>query len=132
MSDNVTGRPATTSLFADALSQMTTLFETEIRLVRSELGEKITQAVAAVATLAVAAVLLLASLFLLLQGIVDLLIAYGWKPFAADFLVGVVIAAIGVVAIFAARKALEPAKLAPSRTLNQLGKDARVLKEQAK
>lgn len=132
MNENVTGRPATTSLFADALSQMTTLFETEIRLVRSEVGEKITQAVAAVATLAVAAVLLLAALFLLLQGIVDLLVAYGWKPFAADFLVGVVIAIVGVVAIFVAKKALEPAQLAPSRTLNQLGKDARVLKEQAK
>ena len=132
MSDNVTGRPATTSLFADALSQMTTLFETEIRLVRSEIGEKISQAVAAVGTLAVAAVLLLAALFLVLQGIVDLLIAYGWKPFAADFMVGVIIALVGVVAIFAAKKALEPGKLAPSRTLNQLGKDARVLKEQAK
>ncbi len=131
MSDNL-NRPATTSLFADALSQMTTLFETEIRLVRSEVSEKITQAVVAVATMAVAAVLLLAALILILEGIVQLLIYFGWQPYAANFLVGVVIAVIAAVAIFVAKRGLDPAHLAPSRSMTQLGKDARVLKEQTK
>ena len=132
MSEHPTARPATTALFADALSQMTTLFETEIRLVRSEISEKITQAVIAVATLAVAAVLLVAALIFLLQSVVELLIAYGWRPAAADALVGVIIAVIGAIAIVIAKKSLEPAHLAPSRSLSQLGKDARVLKEQVK
>lgn len=132
MSDNLTGRPPTTTLFAEALAQMTTLFETEIRLVRTEISEKITQAVMAVAALVVSAVLFVAALFLILQGIVDLLIAYGVKPFVADFIVGGVIAVIGVVAIFMAKKGLSPSNLAPSRSIHQLGKDAQVLKEQAK
>jgi hypothetical protein len=132
MSDNLTGRPPTTSLFAEALAQMTTLFETEIRLVRSEISEKITQAVMAVAALAVSAVLFVAALFLILQGIVELLIAWGMRPFLADFLVGVVIAVIGVVALFMAKNRLSPSNLAPSRSIHQLGKDAQVLKEQAK
>lgn len=132
MTDNATGRPSTPSLFADALSQMTTLFETEIRLLRREVGEKITQAVSSLAVLVISAVLLIAALILLLQGVVDLLIFYGWKPFAADFLVGVVILAIGGLAVFLALKGLSAANLAPSRTIGQFGKDATVIKEQVK
>ena len=48
------GRPSTPSLFADALSQMTVLFETEIRLVRTEVSEKISYAIKAVVALLVA------------------------------------------------------------------------------
>ncbi len=132
MSDNLTSRPPTTSLFADALAQMTTLFETEIRLVRSEISEKITQAVTAVAAVVISAVLFVAALFLILQGIVDLLIAFGMKPFLADFLVGIVVAIIGAIAIFMAKKGLSPANLTPSRSIHQLGKDAKILKEQTK
>ena len=132
MSQDATGRPSTPSLFADALSQMTTLFETEIRLVRSEISEKISQAVTAVAVLVVSAVLLVAALILLLEGIVQLLIFFGWQPYAANFLVGIVIAVLGGIAIFVALRGLSAKNLAPSRTINQLGKDARVVKEQVK
>ena len=132
MTDDVTGRPSTPSLFADALSQMTTLFETEIRLVKSEISEKITQAVTSIAILVVAAVLMMAALILIVEGVVQLLIAYGWSPYAANFLVGVVIAAIGAVAVFLALRGLSASKLAPTRTMNQLGKDARAVKEQVK
>ena len=132
MSDNVTGRPSTPSLFAEALSQMTTLFETEIRLVRSEVGEKIHQAVTALGVVVVSAVLLVAALILLLEGVVQLLIAYGWQPFVANFLVGIVIAVIGVIAILVAKKGLSAENLAPSRTMHQLEKDAQVVKEQVK
>ena len=130
MSDNPTGRPSTPGLLAEALGQMTTLFETEIRLLKSEIGEKITQAVTSVAMLVVAAVLLLAAMILLLAGVVQLLIAYGWSPYAANFLVGVVIAVVGGIAIFLAMRGLSAKNLAPNRTMSQLGKDARVVKEQ--
>jgi len=51
MTNEATGRPSTPALFADALSQMTSLFETEIRLVRTELSEKISTAFRAIAVL---------------------------------------------------------------------------------
>ncbi len=132
MNDNVTNRPSTPSLFAEALTQMTTLFETEIRLVRSEISEKITQAVTAIAVLVVSAVLLVAALILVLEGVVQLLIAFGWSAYAANFIVGVVIAVIGGIAVYMALQGLSASKLAPSRTMNQLGKDAKVVKEQVK
>ena len=132
MTDHEAHRPSTPGLFADALSQVALLVETEIRLVRSEVSEKITQAISAVAVLVVAAVLILTALILCLNGIVQLLIAYGWQPYAANFLVGVLIALLGAVAVMMAIKALSPANLTPSRTVTQLGKDARVAKEQVK
>ena len=130
MTDDVTGRPSTPSLFADALSQMTTLFETEIRLVRSEIGEKITKAVIALAVMVVSALLLIVALILLLAGVVQLLIAFGWRPWAANFLVGGVIAVVGVVAVLIAKRGLSAEALAPNRSVTQLGKDVRVVKEQ--
>ena len=70
-------RPSTPSLFADALAQMTHLFETEIRLVKTEISEKISAAVKAIVVILVAAVLLLAALFIILFGIVQLVIFFG-------------------------------------------------------
>lgn len=132
MNSEATGRPSTPALFADALSQITTLFETEIRLVRTELSEKISTAVRAVVVMLVAAVLLLAAMFLLLIGIVEVLIALGLSAWLAYFIVGIVIAVCAGVAIYFALKQLSADNLAPRRTFSQLGKDADVVKEQVR
>ncbi len=124
------GRPSTPSLVADALSQMTTLFETEIRLVRTEVSEKISAALRAVVVMLVAAVLLLAALVLLLIGVVNLLIALGIAPYLAYFIVGVVIAVGGGIAIYLALGTFS--NLTPQRTLSQLGKDADIVKDQVR
>ena len=124
------GRPSTPSLFADALSQMTTLFETEIRLVRTELSEKISLAINAVIILLVAAVLLIVGLFIILFGIVELVIFFGVVAWLAYFIVGGVFALIGVIALVVALKRLSADKLIPKRAIDQLGKDAVVVKEQ--
>lgn len=126
------GRPSTPSLVADALSQMTTLFETEIRLVRTELGEKISAAFRAVAVMLVSAVLMLAALFLILIGIVELLIRLGVEGYLAYFIVGVGIAALGGIAIYFSLQTLSAANLTPRRSLTQIGKDAAVVKEQVR
>lgn len=130
MINDPAGRPSTTSLFADALAQLTTLFQAEIRLVRTELGEKIADAGRGVGILVVSAVLLVVALFLLLQGVVDLLVYFGLPPFVSCFIVGGVIAVIGVVAVMMALKNLSPSHLTPNRTIHQLEKDATVIKGQ--
>lgn len=126
------GRPSTPALFADALDQMMRLFETEIRLVRTELSEKISSALRAVIVIAVAAVLLLVGLFIVLFGIVQLLIAFGVVAWLAYFLVGGALVVIGVIALLVALRRLSADHLKPKRTLSQLGKDADVVKEQVK
>ena len=132
MTNETTGRPSTPSLFADALSQMTTLFETEIRLVRTEISEKISLAIKAVIVLLVAAVLLLAGLFVLLFGLVQLVIFFGVVAWLAYFIVGVAIAGIGGIALFVALNRLSTDNLMPKKAMDQLGKDAGVVKEQVK
>ena len=132
MTNDTIGRPSTPALFADAMAKMTTLFETELRLVKTEIGEKISTAIHAVIVIAVAAVLMLAALILLLIGAVEVLIAFGMVRWAAYVLVGVVIALIGGVALYIASRQLSSDKLMPSRTFDQLGKDADALKEQVR
>ena len=126
------GRPSTPSLFADALSQMTTLFETEIRLVKTEISEKISAAVNAVIVLLAAAVLLLVGLFIILFGIVQLVIFFGVVPWLAYFLVGGVIAIVGGIMLYVALNRFSSDNLMPKRSMNQLGKDATIVKEQVK
>lgn len=126
------GRPSTPSLFADALSQMTTLFETEIRLVRTEISEKISQAVKAVVVLLVAAVLMLVGLFIILFGVVQLVIYFGVIYWLAYFIVGGGIAVIGAIALYVALNRLSTDNLMPKQSIDQLGKDASVVKEQVK
>ena len=132
MTNEATGRPSTPALFADALAQISTLVETEIRLVRTELGEKISVAIRAVVVMLVAAVLLLAALFLLLVGCVELLVAFGLAPWQAYFIVGAVIAICAAIALVVALRFLSADHLAPKRTLSQLGKDADIVKEQVR
>ncbi len=126
------GRPSTPSLFADALSQMTSLFETEIRLVRTEISEKISLAIHAVIVLLVAAVLLLVGLFIILFGVVQLVIFFGVVAWLAYFIVGGVFAVIGAIALYIGLNQLSSDNLMPTRTIDQLGKDAVVVKEQVK
>lgn len=126
------GRPSTPSLFADALSQMTTLFETEIRLVRTEISEKISQAVKAVIVLLVAAVLMLAGLFIILFGLVQLVIYLGVIYWLAYFIVGGGIVLVGAIALYVALNRLSTDRLMPKQSIDQLGKDAGVVKEQVK
>lgn len=126
----LTGRPSTSSLIADAMSQMARLVESEIRLVRTELGEKVSSAVHAVAIIAVAAVVLLAAVFVLLVGVVHLIAFFGLQLFAAYFIVGGVAAAIGGIMVYVALRRLSPSGLKPRRSISQIGKDAKTIKEQ--
>ena len=128
--NELTGRPSTSSLLADAMSQMARLVESEIRLVRTELGEKLSAAVRAVAIIAVAAVVLLAAVFVLLLGIVYLLVFFGLQPFVAYFVVGAVAAIVGGIMVYIALRRLSPSGLKPRRSINQIGKDAKAIKEQ--
>lgn len=132
MTNDATGRPSTPALVADALHQMATLFEAEIRLVRTELSEKITSAVRAVVVLLVSAVLLLVALFLLLVGFVELLVVFGLQPWQAYMAVGGGLGLIGLVALFFALRGLSAENLTPKRVMTQFAKDAEVVKEQVK
>ncbi len=122
-------RPPTLGLISDVFAQITGLFQTEIRLLRAELNEKISLVVRGVVLLAVAAVLMLAALFLLLQALVGWLVMLGLAPPLAALAVGGGVLIIALIAVFIAARSLSAKRLAPRRSLDQLSREARTIKD---
>ncbi|MFD2238875.1 phage holin family protein [Aureimonas populi] len=118
-------------LIAELMREASELFRTEGRLIRSEISDKITQLQVGGGSIAAGAICLLVALIVLAQALVialSELIAPGW----AALIVGVVIAAIGVMLLLKGKKDLDPANLTPDRTAQQLRKDGQLVKEQTR
>lgn len=120
-------------LIGDLMREASELFRTEGRLIRSEISDKITQLQVGGGSIAAGAICLLVALIVLAQALVIALanvfdIGGAW----ASLIVGVVIAAIGVVLLMKGKKDLNPANLTPDRTAQQLRKDTQLVKEQTR
>jgi hypothetical protein len=122
-------RPGVVTLLTAALSQSADLLQTEFRLARAELAEKMTALRAGLILIVIGAILLIAALSLILQALVSLLIDAGMSPPAAILLVAGGAAILGVVLFAIGRKRLIPAELSPDRTINSLSRDGRMVKE---
>ena len=130
MSDSSDRRPSTLGLVGDAISQASRLFSSEIVLAKTELGEKMVSAVAAIASIVGAAAFLIVSLIFLLQAIVDWLVELGWRSSLASLAVGAAIGVAALVAILIATSRLRAWHLAPSRTFNQASRAIAAIKGQ--
>ncbi|MEF2549836.1 phage holin family protein [Aurantimonas sp. A2-1-M11] len=140
--DTHTGEPRTPSeprslpdLVVHALRETSELVQTETRLIRSELSDKVTQIETAGGSIAAGAILLLVALITLTGALVTAVAQIGDPdigPGWAALIVGVIIAAIGAALLMKGRKDLAPGSLAPTRSTNQLSKDARLAKEQTR
>jgi membrane protein implicated in regulation of membrane protease activity len=117
------------SVVSDAFSQAADLVQLEFRLARAELGEKALELKAGLALIVAGAILLTATLFLLLQAAVVVLVQAGVSPALATLIVAAVCALVGFILIASGRKHLEPVALAPQRTLNELTRDSALVKE---
>jgi drug/metabolite transporter (DMT)-like permease len=116
-------------LIADLGNSVTTLFRKEIQLARAETSEKINQAAAAVVAIAVGGILALAALLVLLEALVVVIADAGLPPAAAAAVVGAVVAVIAYVLVHKGIRDLRAGRLAPSRTVDALKRDAHVAEE---
>ena len=130
MSSNNQGSVA--DLFGNVVTEMSTLVRKEVQLARAELGEKAGQAAGAGASLAVGGVLLLAALIFLLQALVSLLVYFGVPPGWAQLIVAAAVGLIGYLLLRGGLNRLKASNLVPSRTAEQLSRDAAVVKEQVR
>ena len=112
------------SVVTDAVRQAANLIQLEFRLARAELAEKAIELKAGLALVVAGAVLLTATLFLLLQAAVAVLVEAGLSPPLATLLVAAACAAAGIILTSSARKHLEPEALAPKRIMNELTRDS--------
>lgn len=116
-------------LIGDLSSDLTGLLRKESELVRAEVSEKLAQLLKASGEMAAGAICLMVALLILLQALVIALakvVGAGW----ASLIVGLVVAAVGVILLRAGAKSAAPRQLTPERSLRQVEKDAQLAKEQ--
>jgi hypothetical protein len=121
-----------TSLFTDTVAELTNLFQTEIRLVRAEINEKLSKVANSGVLIGAGAIALLPAVFILLLAIVRWLAAAGLAEQWGLTLVGLVVAALGVVLLMKGIKNLKGSALVPRRTIEQVRADISVAKEQVR
>jgi len=120
-------------LLGDTLTDLTGLFRQEIRLARAEMGEKAAEARHAVPGLAGGAALALGGVVVLLMAAAALLarlldLPAGW----GQLIIGAVAAAAGYGLARAGLAKLRATNLTPTRTAEQLSRDAEAAKEQVR
>lgn len=116
------------SLWNQLSSSLTDLFQSEIRLAKTELSEKTDQITKALLAIAGGLFIALAALVILLQAVVVAL-SDNMDPALAALLVGAVAAVVGLVLVIGGAKGLKPENLEPQRTVNELRRDQNLVKE---
>jgi hypothetical protein len=131
MAENTDSRSLVT-LVGDLAQQVTQLLQTEGKLLRAEMTEKLTKAGAGAIEVLGGAICLLAALLVLLQALVIALAQAGLGAGWSSLLVGVVVAILGVILLRTGMASLNPSDLTPDRTQDQFKRDVRAVKEQLK
>ena len=131
MTENGESRGLVT-LVSDLAQQVTTLLQTEGRLLRAEMSEKLAKVGAGAIEVLGGAICLIAALIVLLQALVIALANAGLGTGWSSLLVGVIVAGLGVFLLRSGAASMNPSDRAPERTQGQLKQDVGVVKEQIK
>ena len=113
-------------LAGDASREIATLLHTERQLLRAEISEKLTFTALSAALIGTGALLLMLTILLLLEAAVTGLVAYGLSWTAATLMVGAATLLAGAGLVWFGLNRLTLARLAPSKTLDQLKKDSNI------
>ena len=117
------------SLFTDLISEVTELFQAEIRLVRAEINEKVSRVANSSALIGAGAVVMLPAVFILLLAIVRWLEVAGVPEQWGLLIVGVGVAALGAILLMKGINNLKGSALVPQRTIEQVQADFSVARE---
>ena len=121
---------STPGLFSRLFGDFTALLRNEIALAKAELSESSMRAKAGLAALISAVATLLAGSLVLVAALV-LGLAKVMEPWLAALVVGIVITAVGVVLLVAAKKKLLPPHVEIDRTRSAVRSDVDVLARRA-
>jgi hypothetical protein len=121
-----------TSLVTRAVSEIAYLLQTEIRLARTEISDKLGKLATGGILIAAGAVLALAGLILLLFAIVQWLAIAGLPQEWGFLLVGGGVLLLGLGLLMKGTRNMKGSALVPHRTIDQLKADLSIVKEQMK
>jgi hypothetical protein len=116
-------------LFSDAIDQFSRLIRNEVSIARAEIAAKATNAAVGVGFLIGAALLVIPSLVLVMLALAAWLSELGLRDSLANLIAGVVGLLISGLLAFMGKGRLTPDNLKPTRTINELQRDAAALKE---
>jgi hypothetical protein len=131
MNQNADSRSLAT-LVSDLAQQVTTLLQTEGRLLRAEMSEKLTKVGAGAIEVLGGAICLMAALIVLLQALVIALANAGLGAGWASLLVGLIVSGLGIFLLRSGAASMKASDLAPELTQGQLKQDVGVIKERLK
>jgi hypothetical protein len=117
------------SLFTDVVSEVTHLFQTEMRLVRAEMNEKVSRVANSGALIGAGAIVMIPAVFILLLAIVRWLAVAGVPEQWGLTIVGAVIAIVGAALLMKGINNLKGPALMPDRTIRQVRADVSLAKE---
>jgi hypothetical protein len=119
-------------VLADAMNQFTILVRKETQLARTEMSEKLGDLAVGIGLLVGGSVLLIPALVILLEAAANALIDAGIGAAWAALIVGVIALALGGVLLALGISRLRAARPIPTRTIEQLQRDAEVAKQQVR
>jgi uncharacterized membrane protein YqjE len=119
-----------TSLLTRVGSEIAYLLQTEIRLAKTELGEKLGRIAGAGMRIGAGAVLALAGLIVLLLAIVQWLAVAGLPYEWGLLIVGGIVVIVGAALLMSGSRNMKGSALVPQRTIDQLKADLSIMKDQ--
>ncbi|QYX58285.1 phage holin family protein [Roseovarius sp. SCSIO 43702] len=124
-----THNKSTTEILSDALNHVSALVRKEVDLARAEISENLNKAGVAVGLIAGALIVALVSLNVLAAALVAALTNAGLDAGWSSLIVGVVLAVIALVMVGKGLNDLKLSSLAPTRTTENIKRDAQAVKE---
>jgi hypothetical protein len=119
-------------IVTDLVHQVTSLVGCEMKLARTEVSENISRAAIGLGLIVGGAVLLIPALVVLLDAAVAALIESGIAAHWSALIVGGAALLLGLILVFVGINRLKAKNLVPSRTIEQLQRDASVAAQQVR
>jgi len=117
-------------LVTDIVSQFTSLVSNEFRLARAEVSYNVSRAGMGLALIVGGAVLLIPALVIVLNAAVQAMVANGIAEHWAALMVGGMAFLFGLILVWIGVSRIKPTALMPSRTMEQIRRDAAVAVQQ--
>ncbi|WP_299031415.1 phage holin family protein [uncultured Sulfitobacter sp.] len=116
------------TLLVDTLRNFANLMQTELQLAKAEIANNVSRAGAGIAMMVVAAILALTGLNVLAGALVAYIATTGLSAGTAALIVGGGVLIVAVILVLVGKSRLSAAALEPTRTLNNLQRDAATVK----
>lgn len=117
------------ALLGALLADFSDLVSKEIALAKGELARNVSDKLSGSVWVAVAGGMFLVAMLTAVAGVVFLIASFGWAMHWSAFVVAGALAIVGLIILFAGKSKMSGATL-PERSLVQVKKDVRVVKEQ--